>query len=225
MDALRCPPPDAEVAVLSGGERRRVALCRLLLSQPDLLLLDEPTNHLDAESVAWLEQHLDKYPGTVVAVTHDRYFLDNVAGWILELDRGHAYPYEGNYSTYLETKAARMKVEGQRDAKLRRRLEDELDWVRSSPRARQAKSRARLDRYEQMAAEAASRQRLDFERDPDPARSRGWAASWSRPSTGQGVRGPAADRRAQLQSPAERHRRGDRPERGRQDHLAENDPR
>ena len=164
MDALRCPPPDAEVAVLSGGERRRVALCRLLLSQPDLLLLDEPTNHLDAESVAWLEQHLDAYPDTVVAVTHDRYFLDNVAGWILELDRGHAFPYEGNYSTYLETKAARMKVEGQRDARLRRRLEQELEWVRSSPRARQAKSRARLDRYEQMAAEAASRQRLDFER-------------------------------------------------------------
>jgi ATP-binding cassette ChvD family protein len=163
MDALRCPPPDTEVTVLSGGERRRVALCRLLLSQPDLLLLDEPTNHLDAESVAWLEQHLAKYPGTVVAVTHDRYFLDNAAGWILELDRGHAYPYEGNYTTYLETKAARMKVEGQRDAKLRRRLEGELDWVRSSPRARQAKSRARLDRYEQMAAEAASRTKLDFE--------------------------------------------------------------
>ncbi|HEY7277132.1 MAG TPA: energy-dependent translational throttle protein EttA [Trebonia sp.] len=163
MDALRCPSPDADVAVLSGGERRRVALCRLLLSQPDLLLLDEPTNHLDAESVAWLEQHLAQYPGTVVAVTHDRYFLDNVAGWILELDRGHAYPYEGNYSTYLEAKAARMKVEGQRDAKLRRRLEAELEWVRSSPRARQAKSRARLDRYEQMAAEATSRGRLDFE--------------------------------------------------------------
>jgi ATP-binding cassette ChvD family protein len=163
MDALRCPPPDAEVSVLSGGERRRVALCRLLLSQPDLLLLDEPTNHLDAESTQWLEQHLAKYPGTVVAVTHDRYFLDNVAGWILELDRGHAYPYEGNYSIYLETKAARMKVEGQRDAKLRRRIEQELEWVRSSPRARQAKSRARLDRYEQMAAEAASRARLDFE--------------------------------------------------------------
>jgi ATP-binding cassette ChvD family protein len=163
MDALRCPPPDADVSVLSGGERRRVALCRLLLSQPDLLLLDEPTNHLDAESVAWLEQHLDSYPGTVVAVTHDRYFLDNVAGWILELDRGHAYPYEGNYSTYLEAKAARMKVEGQRDAKLRRRLERELDWVRSSPRARQAKSRARLDRYEQMAAEATSWRKLDFE--------------------------------------------------------------
>jgi ATP-binding cassette ChvD family protein len=162
MDALRCPPPDVDVATLSGGERRRVALCRLLLSQPDLLLLDEPTNHLDAESVQWLEQHLAKYPGTVVAVTHDRYFLDNAAGWILELDRGRAYPYEGNYSTYLGTKAARLKVEGQRDAKLRRRLEAELEWVRSSPRARQAKSRARLDRYEQMA-EAASRTRLDFE--------------------------------------------------------------
>ena len=163
MDALRCPPPDTDVTVLSGGERRRVALCRLLLSQPDVLLLDEPTNHLDAESVQWLEQHLDKYPGTVVAVTHDRYFLDNVAGWILELDRGHAYPYEGNYSTYLETKATRLKVEGQRDARLRRRLERELEWVRSSPRARQAKSRARLDRYEQMAAEAASRTRVDSE--------------------------------------------------------------
>jgi len=163
MDALRCPPPDAEVSLLSGGERRRVALCRLLLSQPDLLLLDEPTNHLDTESVAWLEQHLDKYPGTVVAVTHDRYFLDNVAGWILELDRGHAYPYQGNYSTYLEIKAARMKIEGHRDAKLRRRLEQELEWVHASPRARQAKGRARLDRYEQMAAEAASRQKLDFE--------------------------------------------------------------
>jgi len=163
MDALRCPPPDANAGTLSGGERRRVALCRLLLSQPDVLLLDEPTNHLDAESVSWLEQHLDKYPGTVVAVTHDRYFLDNVAGWILELDRGHAYPYQGNYTTYLETKAARLKVEGQRDAKLGRRLDQELEWVRSSPRARQAKSRARLDRYEQMAAEAASRTRLDFE--------------------------------------------------------------
>jgi ATP-binding cassette ChvD family protein len=163
MEALRCPPPYADVSVLSGGERRRVALCRLLLSQPDLLLLDEPTNHLDAESVAWLEQYLDSYPGTVVAVTHDRYFLDNVAGWILELDRGHAYPYEGNYSAYLEAKAARMKVEGRRDAKLRRRLQDELAWVRSSPRARQAKGRARLDRYEQMAAAAASRTKLDFE--------------------------------------------------------------
>jgi ATP-binding cassette ChvD family protein len=163
MDALRCPPPDANVADLSGGERRRVALCRLLLSQPDLLLLDEPTNHLDAESVQWLEQHLEKYPGTVVAVTHDRYFLDDVAQWILELDRGHAYPYEGNYSTYLETKAARLKVEGAKDAKRRKQLEDELEWVRSSPRARQAKSRARLQRYEEMAAEADKNRKLDFE--------------------------------------------------------------
>jgi len=163
MDALRCPPPDADVSVLSGGERRRVALCKLLLSAPDLLLLDEPTNHLDAESVQWLEQHLEKYPGTVVAVTHDRYFLDNVAGWILELDRGHAYPYEGNYSTYLETKAARLKVEGAKDAKRRKLLEDELAWVRSSPRARQAKSRARLQRYEEMAAEADKNRKLDFE--------------------------------------------------------------
>ena len=163
MDALRCPPPDAEVTVLSGGERRRVALCKLLLSQPDLLLLDEPTNHLDAESVQWLEQHLEKYPGTVVAVTHDRYFLDNVAQWILELDRGHAYPYEGNYSIYLETKASRIKVEGAKDAKRRKRLEDELEWVRSSPRARQSKSRARLERYEEMAAEADKHRKLDFE--------------------------------------------------------------
>ena len=140
MDALRCPPPDADVSVLSGGERRRVALCKLLLQQPDLLLLDEPTNHLDAESVLWLEQHLEKYPGTVVAVTHDRYFLENVAQWILEIDRGRTYPYEGNYTTYLEAKAARIKVEGAKDQKLRKRLEDELEWVRSNPKARQAKS-------------------------------------------------------------------------------------
>ena len=163
MDALRCPPPDADVTVLSGGERRRVALCKLLLQQPDLLLLDEPTNHLDAESVLWLEQHLEKYPGTVVAVTHDRYFLDNVAQWILELDRGRAYPYEGNYSTYLEAKAARLKVEGQKDAKRKKRLQDELEWVRSNAKARQTKSKARLDRYEEMAAEADKHRKLDFE--------------------------------------------------------------
>jgi ATP-binding cassette ChvD family protein len=163
MDALRCPPPDADVSVLSGGERRRVALCKLLLSQPDLLLLDEPTNHLDAESVQWLEAHLEKYAGTVVAVTHDRYFLDNVAQWILELDRGRAYPYEGNYSTYLETKQARLKVEGQKDAKRQKRLKDELEWVRSNAKGRQAKSRARLDRYEEMAAEAEKTRKLDFE--------------------------------------------------------------
>ena len=163
MDALRCPPGDADVTVLSGGERRRVALCQLLLRQPDLLLLDEPTNHLDAESVQWLEQHLEKYPGTIVAITHDRYFLDNVAQWILELDRGRAYPYEGNYSTYLETKAARLKVEGQKDAKLQKRLTDELEWVRSNAKARQTKSRARLDRYEEMAAEAEKTRKLDME--------------------------------------------------------------
>jgi ATP-binding cassette ChvD family protein len=163
MDALRCPAPDADVSVLSGGERRRVALCRLLLEQPDLLLLDEPTNHLDAESVQWLEQHLEKYPGTVVAITHDRYFLDNVAQWILELDRGRAFPYQGNYSTYLEKKAARLKVEGGKDAKLKRRLTEELEWVRSNAKARQTKSRARLQRYEEMATEAEKRSKLDFE--------------------------------------------------------------
>lgn len=163
MDALRCPPADADVSVLSGGEKRRVALCKLLLEQPDLLLLDEPTNHLDAESVNWLEQHLEKYPGTIIAITHDRYFLDNVAQWILELDRGRCYPYEGNYSTYLETKAARLKVEGQKDAKLKKRLSDELEWVRSNAKARQVKSRARLDRYEEMAAEADKARKLDMD--------------------------------------------------------------
>jgi ATP-binding cassette ChvD family protein len=163
MDALGCPPGDWPVTNLSGGERRRVALCKLLLEQPDLLLLDEPTNHLDAESVQWLEQHLAKYPGTVVAVTHDRYFLDNVAQWILELDRGRAHPYEGNYSTYLETKSARLKVEGQKDAKRQKRLKDELEWVRSNAKGRQAKSKARLARYEEMAAEADKMRKLDFE--------------------------------------------------------------
>ncbi|MFL6142482.1 MAG: energy-dependent translational throttle protein EttA [Labedaea sp.] len=163
MDALRCPPPDADVSVLSGGERRRVALCKLLLSKPDLLLLDEPTNHLDAESVLWLEQHLAQYQGAVLAVTHDRYFLDNLAEWILELDRGRAYPYEGNYSTYLEKKAERLEVQGKKDQKLQRRLKDELAWVRSNAKARQTKSRARLDRYEEMAVEAERTRKLDFE--------------------------------------------------------------
>jgi ATP-binding cassette ChvD family protein len=163
MDALRCPPPDEPVKNLSGGERRRVALCKLLLSKPDLLLLDEPTNHLDAESVQWLEQHLAAYPGAVLAVTHDRYFLDNVAQWILELDRGRAYPYEGNYSTYLEKKAERLSVQGRKDAKRQKRLMDELAWVRSGAKARQAKSRARLQRYEEMAAEAEKTRKLDFE--------------------------------------------------------------
>ena len=163
MDALRCPPPDQLVNVLSGGERRRVALCRLLIEAPDLLLLDEPTNHLDAESVLWLEKHLSTYPGAVIAVTHDRYFLDHVAQWIAEVDRGHLYPYEGNYSTYLETKEKRLQIQGQKDAKLAKRLKEELEWVRTSPKGRQAKSKARLERYEEMAAEAERSRKLDFE--------------------------------------------------------------
>lgn len=163
MDALRCPPGDVDVKVLSGGERRRVALCRLLLEQPDLLLLDEPTNHLDAESVLWLEQHLAKYPGAVIAVTHDRYFLDHVAEWIAEVDRGRLYPYEGNYTTYLEKKRERLQIQGKKDAKLAKRLKDELDWVRQNAKGRQAKSKARLARYEEMAAEAERTRKLDFE--------------------------------------------------------------
>ncbi|MEP6799861.1 MAG: energy-dependent translational throttle protein EttA [Lapillicoccus sp.] len=163
MDALRCPPPDADVTVLSGGERRRVALCKLLLQKPDLLLLDEPTNHLDAESVQWLEQHLAGYAGAVLAVTHDRYFLDNVAQWIAEVDRGRLYPYEGNYSTYLEKKSERLQVQGRKDVKLQKRLKDELEWVRSNAKGRQVKSKARLARYEEMAAEADRTRKLDFE--------------------------------------------------------------
>ncbi|MGO1561849.1 MAG: ATP-binding cassette domain-containing protein, partial [Actinomycetaceae bacterium] len=163
MDALRCPPGDMPVTNLSGGERRRVALCKLLLEQPDLLLLDEPTNHLDAESVLWLEQHLSKYPGAVIAVTHDRYFLDHVAEWIAEVDRGRLYPYEGNYSTYLEKKQQRLEVQGKKDAKMAKRLADELEWVRSNAKGRQAKSKARLARYEEMAAEAERTRKLDFE--------------------------------------------------------------
>ena len=162
MDALQCPPEDAPVSILSGGERRRVALCRLLLEAPDLLLLDEPTNHLDAESVLWLEQFLQNYPGAVLAVTHDRYFHDNVAELICEVDRGHLYPYKGNYSSYLETKASRIKAQGEREAKLLKRIEAELDWVRSSPKARQAKNKARLERYEQMEAEARAYKKIDF---------------------------------------------------------------
>ena len=163
MDALRCPPGDEMVTHLSGGEKRRVALCKLLLEKPDLLLLDEPTNHLDAESVLWLEQHLQKYPGAVIAITHDRYFLDHVAEWIAEVDRGRLYPYEGNYSTYLEKKAARLQVQGKKDAKLAKRLESELEWVRSNAKGRQAKSKARLARYEEMASEAEKTRKLDFE--------------------------------------------------------------
>ena len=163
MDALRCPPPDLPVTNLSGGERRRVALCKLLLQKPDLLLLDEPTNHLDAESVQWLEQHLENYAGAVIAVTHDRYFLDNVAQWIAEVDRGRLYPYEGNYSTYLEKKAGRLQIQGKKDAKLAKRLKSELEWVRSNAMGRQAKSKARLARYEEMATEAERTRKLDFE--------------------------------------------------------------
>jgi ATP-binding cassette ChvD family protein len=169
MDALRCPPPDADVSVLSGGERRRVALCKLLLEKPDLLLLDEPTNHLDAESVLWLEQHLAGYAGAVLAVTHDRYFLDHVAEWICEIDRGRLYPYEGNYSTYLEKKQARLEVQGKKDAKLSKRLKEELEWVRSNAKGRQTKSKARLARYEEMAAEADRTRKLDFEEIQIPA--------------------------------------------------------
>jgi ATPase subunit of ABC transporter with duplicated ATPase domains len=169
MDALRCPPSDAIVKNLSGGEKRRVALCKLLLEKPDLLLLDEPTNHLDAESVLWLEQHLAKYPGAVMAVTHDRYFLDHVATWICEVDRGRLYPYEGNYSTYLEQKAARLEVQGKKDQKLQKRLKEELEWVRSNAKGRQAKSKARLARYEEMAAEAERTRKLDFEEIQIPA--------------------------------------------------------
>jgi ATP-binding cassette ChvD family protein len=169
MDALRCPPGDWPVDKLSGGEKRRVALCKLLLQKPDLLLLDEPTNHLDAESVLWLEQHLAKYPGAVLAVTHDRYFLDHVAEWIAEVDRGHLYPYEGNYSTYLEKKRERLEVQGKKDAKLAKRLSEELDWVRSNAKGRQAKSKARLARYEEMASEAEKTRKLDFEEIQIPA--------------------------------------------------------
>lgn len=163
MDALRCPPPETQVTKLSGGERRRVALCKLLLEKPDLLLLDEPTNHLDAESVLWLEQHLQQYAGAVLAVTHDRYFLDHVAQWIAEVDRGNLYPYEGNYSTYLETKKARLEIQGKKDQKLAKRLNNELDWVRSNAKGRQTKSKARLSRYEEMIAEAERTKKLDFE--------------------------------------------------------------
>ena len=225
MDALRCPPPDEPVTHLSGGERRRVALCKLLLSKPDLLLLDEPTNHLDAESVQWLEQHLADYKGAILAVTHDRYFLDNVAEWILELDRGRAYPYEGNYSTYLEKKAERVAVQGRKDAKLQKRLREELAWVRSGAKARQAKSKARLGRYEEMAAEAEKTRKLDFEEIQIPTGPRlGNVGCRGRPPR-QGLRRQAADQGPVVHAAAQRHRRRHRPQRRRQDHAVQDDRR
>ena len=213
MDALRCPPPDAMVDILSGGERRRVALCKLLLQQPDLLLLDEPTNHLDAESVHWLEGHLKAYPGAVLAVTHDRYFLDNVAQWILEIDRGKTHPYEGNYSTYLETKKARLQIEGKRDAKRAKILERELEWARSNPKARQAKNKARLTRYEELAAEADRNRKLDFEEINIPAGPRLGSNVLDANKLVKGFERPAAVRRAQLLAAPGGHRRRGRAER------------
>ena len=209
MDALRLPPPDADVSTLSGGERRRVALCRLLLQSPDLLLLDEPTNHLDAESVAWLERFLKDYPGTVVAVTHDRYFLDNVAGWILELDRGRGIPWEGNYSSWLDQKQNRLAQEEKAETTRQRTLERELEWIRMSPRARQAKGKARLNAYEDLLQRgdgAEDRVGRDLHRArPAPRRHRRRGA---RPA--EGLRRQPADRRPQLHAAARRHRRRDR---------------
>ena len=222
MDALRCPPPDEPVTHLSGGERRRVALCRLLLSKPDLLLLDEPTNHLDAESVQWLEQHLASYKGAILAVTHDRYFLDNVAQWILELDRGHAYPYEGNYSTYLEKKAERLAVQGRKDVKLQKRLQDELAWVRSGAKARQAKSKARLQRYEEMATEAEKTRKLDFEEIQIPTGPRLGSLVVEVDHLDKGFDGRTADQGPVVHPAAQRHRRRHRPQRRRQDHAVQN---
>ncbi len=224
MDALRLPPPDADVSLLSGGERRRVALCKLLLEQPDLLLLDEPTNHLDAESVLWLEQHLAQYPGAVIAITHDRYFLDHVAEWIAEVDRGRLYPYEGNYSTYLEKKAARLEVQGKKDAKLQKRLKEELEWVRSSARGRQAKSKARLQRYEECRRGRAHAQ-ARLRGDPDPAGPAPGLGGHRGEEPGEGLRGPQAHRRAVLLAPAERHRRCHRSQRRRQDDAVQDDRR
>ena len=224
MDALRCPPSDADVATLSGGERRRVALCRLLLSSPDLLLLDEPTNHLDAESVAWLEQFLERFSGTVLAVTHDRYFLDNVAGWILELDRGHGIPFQGNYSSWLEQKEARLGVEEKQASARRRTLQRELEWVRMAPRARHAKSKARVDAYEKLLADEQ-----DFKLDsveihiPAGERLGDKVVEAKRPL--QGLRRPAADRGSLVLAAARRHRRRDRPERRRQDDAVSDDRR
>jgi ATPase subunit of ABC transporter with duplicated ATPase domains len=214
MDALRCPPGDSAVDILSGGERRRVALCQLLLSAPDLLLLDEPTNHLDAESVQWLEQFLASYPGAVLAVTHDRYFLDNVAQWIAEVDRGRLIPYEGNYSTYLEKKSDRMTVEGRKDVKLAKRLKEELAWVRSGAKARQAKSKSRLARYEEMAAEAERTRKLDFEEIQIPPGPRLGSIVVEVHDLKKGF----DDRQPVVHPAAQRDRGGHRAQRRRQDH-------
>ena len=223
MDALRCPPPEVLVDNLSGGERRRVALCKLLLQQPSLLLLDEPTNHLDAESVQWLEGHLASYPGAVLAVTHDRYFLDNVASWILELDRGKCHPYEGNYSTYLETKKDRLKIEGQKDAKRAKMLERELEWVRSNAKARQTKSRSRLARYEEMAAEADRMRKIDTSEINIPAGPRLGDIVARGPRPREGLRRTHPDPRPLLHAAARGHRRRDRSQRRRQDHPVPDD--
>ena len=223
MDALQLPDSDMPVNVLSGGERRRVALCKLLLEAPDLLLLDEPTNHLDAESILWLEHFLHNYQGAVLAVTHDRYFLDNVAEWICEVDRGHLYPYKGNYSTYLETKAARIEAQGNRDAKLAKRMEAELEWVRSSPKARQAKNKARLARYEEMEAEARASQKLDWTDIRIPVGPASGQQGSRGPSSAQGVRWPRAHRRPFVHPAAQRHRGRHRPQRRRQDHAVQDD--
>jgi ATP-binding cassette ChvD family protein len=213
MDALRCPPSDASITHLSGGEKRRVALCKLLLEKPDLLLLDEPTNHLDAESVLWLEQHLSKYPGAVIAITHDRYFLDHVAQWIAEVDRGRLYPYEGNYSTYLEKKSERLQVQGKKDQKLAKRLADELEWVRSNAKGRQAKSKARLARYEEMADEAERTKKLDFEEIQIPPGPRLGQQVLEAQSIKKGLWRSSPDRQSELLTSAQRNRRNYRTER------------
>ena len=222
LDALRCPPGDAEVSKLSGGEKRRVALTKLLLAKPDILLLDEPTNHLDAESVAWLERYLKEYAGCIMLVTHDRYFLDNITEWTLELDRGQGVPYKGNYSSWLEQKAKRLEVEkGQEEAK-QRTLRRELEWIRSSPKARQAKSKARIQAYEQ--AGGGGRPRAGRQgADPDPAGPAARRRGGRGRGAVEGVRRPAADRRSVVQAAARRHRRRDRPERRRQDHAVQDD--
>ena len=222
MEALRCPQGETPVNILSGGERRRVALCRLLLRQPDILLLDEPTNHLDAETVAWLEQHLQQYEGTVIAVTHDRYFLDNVAGWILELDRGRGIPWKGNYSSWLEQKQERLRREEKAESLRQKTLQRELEWIRMAPRARQAKSKARISAYENLHSQesAARAGELEIYIPPGPAsgkcRHRG-------PAGHQELRRPPADRGYELQPAAGRHRRSDRTQRGRQDHPVSDD--